>query len=430
MPPSQAPTISVDDADNIRRFIQQMSVRSGPAKHATSQPEDGLAVQPNTNENSNGTDRDLYENSTNSSSPAAPEHLAVQAYDMQSPQARGVLAPPPTPKTPLGNEEIGKMIHDQVNAIPTSSTFSLGESRYAPKKSSLLSRARPPGVHVSSSPNSPEMSPEQRKARDMSFSRMSFMTSDEPPSRSPKLPAAQANLGSKELHGASLSYPSSLSAFVDESKPRNDSKESKMKTAETENLVSRSRSIMDYFVLTSNSSDSKNKSPPKSTTVTSQEDSKAPVSLEDDTKGPMHSISMTPPHLRAPNKQSISIPASPASPSSPGTKIKDEPTDESATILDEFTPPGTPRAELIQDPPPIPRMAAASAVDATKLRPNYSPSRGTLAVHAAKNEETLKNALFFTSWPKSQGREQPGRRFPVGVRDGANSAFKSRVHGK
>jgi hypothetical protein len=388
MSPYQGPPISVDDADNIRRFIEQMSGRSGTAKPTTISVDDQPTVLPTTNEESTDTDRDTSDMSTNSSPPAAPEHDTVQAYDMQSPLARGVLAPPPTPNMPLGNEEIGRMIHDQVNALPTSSTFSLGDSKYAPRKSSLLTGTRPPGVHISSSPKMPPVSTEQRKDHNLSFARMSFITSEDQPSRFPILLSKQAGVGLMEL-------PEKETTFAV------NSKEDKDKMPEIETSVSKYDSpLIVNSKAASGSSELKDKSPPESTTVSMPQDSKKPVSSEEGTKASAYTPPTTPPHLRAAKKHDYPVP------SFSDLKVKDEPTEKPTVVVKENKLPDT-HAKLTSGDSLSRDMAKSQAAETVPLRREYSPSRGTLATQTAKEDETLKNALYFTSWPKLQ-RDKPG----------------------
>ncbi len=394
----KGPPISVDDADNIRRFIEQMG-RSTTANSTSAQAEDNSAVMPTTTEENTESDRDASVTSTNSSPLVAPEHNNIQAYDMQSPLACGVLAPPPTPNMPLGNEEIGKMIHDQVNALPNSSTFSLGDSRYAPKKPSLLSGVRP-GVHVSSSPTVSQMSTEQRKDHDLSFARMSFVTSEEPPPRFPKLLSKQAGLSSKELDGASVSYLTSSSAFK-EAKHHVNSNDDNEETPEMDKPASKGRSpLMDNSMLVPHSSEIMDQPTSESTTVSVPQDIKKSASSEEGTRAQAHTPPPTPPHLRASKKYTNPLP------SLQDMKIKDEPVDDSTTAHNENTPLNTrakPSDESSRD------MAEAQAAKTLPARSKYSPSNGTLAAQIAKMEESMKNALYFTSWPKLQ-RDQPGTR--------------------
>ena len=117
----------------------------------------------------------VYEN-------APPDHFKsknpliehVQAHDTPygSPQATGVLAPPPTPET-VSSLAIGQMISDELDNIPEERFMSLGDSKYAPKNPSRLSTTARPGFY------SPV--PQTTRPRDdPDFTRMSFKAADTP----------------------------------------------------------------------------------------------------------------------------------------------------------------------------------------------------------------------------------------------------------
>lgn len=98
-----------------------------------------------------------------------------QATPHGSPQATGVLAPPPTPET-ISSLAIGKMISDELDKIPEERFMSLGDSRYAPKNHSRLSTTA-----RSSSTSFFSPVPRATKPRDdPSFTRMSFKAADTP----------------------------------------------------------------------------------------------------------------------------------------------------------------------------------------------------------------------------------------------------------
>ncbi|KAL8723034.1 MAG: hypothetical protein Q9225_000576 [Loekoesia sp. 1 TL-2023] len=98
-----------------------------------------------------------------------------QATPHGSPQATGVLAPPPTPET-ISSLAIGKMISDELDKIPEERFMSLGDSRYAPKNYSRLSTTARSGSTSFFSPV-----PRATKPRDdPGFTRMSFKAADTP----------------------------------------------------------------------------------------------------------------------------------------------------------------------------------------------------------------------------------------------------------
>ncbi|KAL8944211.1 MAG: hypothetical protein Q9211_000680 [Gyalolechia sp. 1 TL-2023] len=104
------------------------------------------------------------------------ENVQSQATPHGSPQATGVLAPPPTPET-ISNLTIGQMISDELDKIPANHFTLLSESRFAPKN-----------YHnrLSTAPHSSSTSffspvPRSTKPRDDSgFTRMSFKAADTP----------------------------------------------------------------------------------------------------------------------------------------------------------------------------------------------------------------------------------------------------------
>lgn len=109
---------------------------------------------------------------------------ALESVIAQSPQVSGVLAPPSTPEIP--NHEIAQMIANAIDDLPPEVFSSLGDSRFAPRRS--VSPRKSPGNiassvskdHVYSSLNK-QLSPVERKAKEESFTRMSFKAADTDP---------------------------------------------------------------------------------------------------------------------------------------------------------------------------------------------------------------------------------------------------------
>lgn len=101
----------------------------------------------------------------------------VQGSPQGSPQAAGVVAPPPTPET-ISSLAIGKMIHDELDRIPEERFMTLGDSKFAPKNQSRLSNiARP----LAPSEQFFSAVPRSSKPRDdPGFTRMSFKAADAP----------------------------------------------------------------------------------------------------------------------------------------------------------------------------------------------------------------------------------------------------------
>ena len=473
MSASRALPINVDDADNLRRFIEQMSGRSSTAGPTIVQGEAQPAIQSNAHGESTDSDRDLCEASTNSSPATAEAQPAVAAYEMQSPMTRGVVAPPPTPDTSTATNEGEEAERDHGDFLQGISGLSLGDSKYAPKKGSpqlSVHRTRPTGILVAHPSLSSRLSPEQRKARDMSFARMSFVTSEQPSLRSPMhIPKVQdqATAESKNHHAATLSYANSSTAFnfdgtatgipeesekscdVDTPKPNDveekisdvdipavtlagDTKEAEEMTSVTVEAATKFPStFMDKWIQTS-----KNKPASKPANVSAWEEVKEPAASEDGLKVPVVSHQITPPYMRTPKKpdiveetskasfggQSVLPPhrraiAKPFTPiaAEPNIKVKDEPLEDFQVVSSQsttpITPPVTPRAMAPTDEVGDVHQAEAqyAATGAPKVHHGYSPSRGTLAARAAKTEEMLKHAVRFQSWPKAQGRDQAGR---------------------
>ncbi|KAL8944632.1 MAG: hypothetical protein Q9216_000329 [Gyalolechia sp. 2 TL-2023] len=103
------------------------------------------------------------------------ETVQSQSTPHGSPQATGVLAPPPTPET-ISNLAIGQMISEELDKIPAERFTLLSESRFAPKYYSRLSTAPP-----SSSTSIFSPVPRFTKSRDdPGFTRMSFKAADTP----------------------------------------------------------------------------------------------------------------------------------------------------------------------------------------------------------------------------------------------------------
>ena len=473
----RAPTVNVDDADNLRRFIEQMGRPvNAQATVAQAEAEAEAEAEPGIQQHAAGDstdtdpDRDLYEVSTNSSPATAPEQHAVVAHDMQSPMARGVVAPPPTPNMSVATDDVEKPNHDHADAVQAISGLSLGDSKYA-KVTPLapLHYSRPSGVLVSHSPLGSKLSPEQRRDRDMSFARMSFVTSDQPAIRFPKLTSKAASLtnsGSKTFPEASLSYENSSVSFDLDGTPIDNSEAFKEKSsgigiptfkevvektsevdiptialaddiqeAEEENseatvhVTTHRSTFMDKWIQSS-----KSKPIPKPATVKAIEDVKMTVASEETLKVPVEPLSATPPpHLRSLKKPAaveenhkalvegpsvipphLRATAKPFVPTAAESNIKmetkpvDKPEVVSGQTTAPMTPPFTPRALVPADKVVNVHLAEVQRAAIPQVRREYSPSRGTLAAKAAKTEDTLKHAVMFQAWPKAQGRDQAG----------------------
>ncbi|KAL9006228.1 MAG: hypothetical protein Q9188_001000 [Gyalolechia gomerana] len=103
------------------------------------------------------------------------ENVQSQSTPHGSPQATGVLAPPPTPES-ISNLAIGQMISEELDKIPSERFTLLSESRFAPKNYN-----RPSTAPQSSSTSFFSPVPWSTKPRDdPGFTRMSFKAADTP----------------------------------------------------------------------------------------------------------------------------------------------------------------------------------------------------------------------------------------------------------
>ena len=114
-----------------------------------------------------------------------PKNPAIESLISQSPQVSGVLAPPSTPET-IPNHEISQMIADAIDDLPPGSFSSLGDSRFAPRRSPSSRTSSANKTSVTSkdllySNLNQQLSPVDRKAKEESFTRMSFKAADTHP---------------------------------------------------------------------------------------------------------------------------------------------------------------------------------------------------------------------------------------------------------
>ena len=430
-----APPISVDDADNIRRFIAMM-----PGGSTTTNPTMPQAVHDTTAQQDSGETTDSG-SSTNVASTHSSPPIAL-AHDMQSPQARGVLAPPPTPEVSLGNVGIGQLIHDHIEGMP--GTFTLGDSRYAPKTSSKLGGARPPvppGVYVASSPKTEALSPEERNAHNMSFSRMSFVTSEQPRVGFPGIlsktayagsidPSASGNGKNDADQNIAINIPVAESSSKYESKEKATAtdkpvsgsinlheaeKNSPMDTHSSDPLSP--QEVVEKMTTTPPHLRSMRRTSPTDTPVSRSHSRQELMEKNIQTEAQRYlqefkekkaatdkavsKPTLTPPHLRTAKGTSASVH------SVVDTEIPWTPLSEPKDIAKEDAP-STSLDKLTLDETDAPKVSKTDAAETPKARSNYSPSKGTAAAQAAKKEEELKNSLYFKSWPTLEKRDQPG----------------------
>lgn len=101
--------------------------------------------------------------------------VQAQGTPQGSPQAAGVLAPPPTPET-VSSQAIGRMIYDELDRIPEDRFMTLGDSKFAPHNQSRLRNTR-----LASNDQFFSAVPRSTKPRDdPGFTRMSFRAADAP----------------------------------------------------------------------------------------------------------------------------------------------------------------------------------------------------------------------------------------------------------
>lgn len=207
MPVSKT-VIPLDDEESIRRFTEQIKRRSTPSLPSLPslqlQVEDleGMITQPNSDSHvehrATQTDPVMITQANGGSHTRngflAKPKSALDSVLLQSPPGSGVMAPPSTPENRpgLSNAEISQLIVNNIESLPATSTFTLGESRHAPRHYST-NKGHHPNVrgssandHVSSSMSVGQTSPADRNIRNQSFPRMSFQAADSPSNAVPK----------------------------------------------------------------------------------------------------------------------------------------------------------------------------------------------------------------------------------------------------
>ena len=197
--------IPLDDEESIRRFTEQMRRRSIPSLPSLQlQVEDleGTITQPNSDSHvehrATQTDPVTITQANGGSHSrngfSAKPKSALDSVLLQSPPGSGVMAPPSTPENRpgLSNADISQLIVNNIESLPATSTFTLGESRHAPRHYST-NKGHQPNVrgssandHVSSSMSMGQTSPADRNIRNQSFPRMSFQAADSPSNAAPK----------------------------------------------------------------------------------------------------------------------------------------------------------------------------------------------------------------------------------------------------
>lgn len=340
---------------------------------------------------SNGSTPSRLKETINASTGADHSKLknpVLETVMAQSPQVSGVLAPPSTPESipTMQTLDISKIIVDAIDDLPPGSFATLGESRYAPRpfsssqvSSSNLRSQGPKDHHTSAALK--QLSPADRKAKDESFSRMSFQAADFTPTPS-----------------ANVSHPSLIREDIHSSK-----------RAPSSPLAS-TQTKLDDFVKSDTFSELKdNVEEPAGDSAMSNTSS---MKLDKDDKHTGHDEDgsnnvWVPPHLRAPEKRSkasntdtkylgsIDNARTSASTNDANQTESDKIEPSKKTAIGITSPVSTPLGHQIQQP------ISSSVEEGRSLTKPEGLSNNA-------DTEDCENALFFKSWPKSESRNGPG----------------------
>ena len=202
MPVSKT-VIPLDDEETIRRFTEEIRRRSTPSLPSLQVQVENLESTINQRNGDSHVEHRATQTepvtitAANGVSQArngflAKPKSALDSVLLQSPPESGVMAPPSTPENRpgLSNFEISQLIIDSIERLPATSTFTLGESRHAPSRSSsagrqTITRGSSANDHVSSLMPGEQISQADRNVRNQSFTRMSFQAADSPPITAP-----------------------------------------------------------------------------------------------------------------------------------------------------------------------------------------------------------------------------------------------------
>lgn len=189
--------IHLDDEETIRRFTEEIRRRSTPSLPS-------LHLQVETFENTiiqRSGDSHVEHRATQTEpvniTPAnggphskntflGKSKSVLDSVLLQSPPGNGIMAPPSTPETRPGftNLEVSQLIIEKIESLPATSTFTLGQSRHAPRHCSTNEehetkmRESSANDHVSSSMLSAQISQADRNVRNQSFPRLSFKAAE------------------------------------------------------------------------------------------------------------------------------------------------------------------------------------------------------------------------------------------------------------
>lgn len=327
---------------------------------------------------------------------------------LQSPKASGLVPPVSTP-TPLTPQQISEIISDQIDGLPASSTFTLLESRHAPKN-------RPP---TSGSKHYQAMSHTDRIERNQSFSRMSFQAADSS-SAMPRTPsvlgstpnvhspaAATSKTSPASVSSKTLSSPWSDSTWVpphlrglenldpnSESKTATATSPNSQAKASGENEAIREK-VTDRYNVESNLLASIAKSQP--TTLSKNDTSSSPAAKPASAVFKADAQPSTPSEVTAPSSPTITSPPAAFKALSAPSPITD---DKNSGPL---------AFKALSTPSPLPddKISGPSAIITSSVN---SPAVLPISL-AAANPETKENRekdLYFTSWGKPEGRTSAG----------------------
>ena len=236
----------LDDQITIKRFLDEAERRCNSLKFREYRDHEAEPSISSTTVSEDDTDTSGYEDNATQAKPATPTNTVhsngstpsrlkettdestgadhsklknpvLESVMAQSPQVSGVLAPPSTPESipTMQTLDISKIIVDAIDDLPPGSVASLGESRYAPRPfsssqvSSFNLRSQGPKDHHTSAALK-QLSPADRKAKDESFSRMSFQAADFTPT--PSTNVSHPSLIGEDIHSSKRAPRSPLAS--------------------------------------------------------------------------------------------------------------------------------------------------------------------------------------------------------------------------
>lgn len=196
MPVSKT-AIPLDDEETIRRFTEEIRRRSTPSLpslHLHVETFESTIIQRSGDSHveHRATQTEPVHITPANGGPHSKNAFLGKPKSMldsvllQSPPGNGIMAPPSTPETRPGftNLEISQLIIENIESLPATSTFTLGQSRHAPRHRSTNEehetnmRESSANDHVSSSMLSAQMSQADRIVRNQSFPRLSFKAAE------------------------------------------------------------------------------------------------------------------------------------------------------------------------------------------------------------------------------------------------------------